>query len=390
MSETTPVGEATSGSNYYAKATTKNNFDGRYTADSVIVTLSCALALYNCLEMVLLIATTFKRWKGLYFWSLTLCTLGVAGYTLGMTLVYFALGPLWLTKTLNDIGWLVMIITQSLVLYSRLNLIYDNERLLAAVKWMIICVSIFLPIPIVLDFGTTYSHDTGYARAYFYIEKLQMTGITVLELSISLLYVYKTVQLLRIISRVHMRSMIWQLFVLNIIIVVMDTAIVVLQYRHLQLYQESIKGFVYSVKLKLELNILSKLVDIVHGDRTSDRSMNLEVIDSNAVQVREREEVRRELADLQNMQQHGLGQATGIEKAAEVHINEKTGSSSTQRSSASPAPAPPSIAEVKEEEEEEEHDDEDELDRVITRQSTARTRGRESDTLYAEMLRSMK
>ena len=125
----------------YEIATTKNSFDGRYSADSVIVTMSIALAMYNSLEMVLLISTTFKRWKGLYFWSLSSCTFGVLCYAIGVLLTYFDLGVLWLGKVVDDIGWVVMVACQSLVLYSRLNLILDNVTILRAVKWMIITTS---------------------------------------------------------------------------------------------------------------------------------------------------------------------------------------------------------------------------------------------------------
>ena len=66
---------------HYGAAVTKRIFDGRYSTDSVIVTLSIALAYYNAIEMVLLMVSTFKKWKGLYFWSLAGCTTGVTLYT---------------------------------------------------------------------------------------------------------------------------------------------------------------------------------------------------------------------------------------------------------------------------------------------------------------------
>ncbi|KIW91459.1 uncharacterized protein Z519_08355 [Cladophialophora bantiana CBS 173.52] len=65
-------------------------------------------------------------------------------------------------------------------------------------------------------------------------------------------------------------------------IICMDTALVAPQFKRLQLYQESIKAFVYSVKLKLELNILSKLVDLVQRS-SIDRSLTLEFIDANSI-----------------------------------------------------------------------------------------------------------
>ncbi|RMD40235.1 hypothetical protein DV735_g4897, partial [Chaetothyriales sp. CBS 134920] len=234
---------------HFAAAIQKETFDGKYAADSVIVTLSIALALYNSLEMTLLIATTFKRWKGLYFWSLSLCNLGIIGYTLGVMLTFFNLGVGWFNLTLNDGAWIVMITCQSLVLYSRLGLILDNAKILTAVKWMIIVDSIVLLIStVVLNFGSKFTTIDAFSEGYFYIEHIQMTVITVQELIISGVYIWKTVSLLKV-------------------------ALVVLQFKHLQLYQEIIKAVVYGVKLKLELNILSKLVDLVGGSGSNVRTM---------------------------------------------------------------------------------------------------------------------
>ena len=367
----------------YAEAITKPVFHGRYDVDSVIVTLSIALALYNSIEMVLLISTTFKRWKGLYFWSLTLCNFAVAAYALGMLLSYFQLCVHWLNKTILDIGWLAMITCQALVLYSRLNLIFDNSRLIAAVKWMIVFTSIFVLVPVVtLDFGSTYSSDQGFTAGYYYIEKIQLTIITLQELIISFLYVYKTVRLLHVISRTNTRSMIWQLLFLNIIIISMDVAIVSLEYLHFQLYQEVIKGFVYSVKLKLEIHILSKLVDLVGDNHSTQRCMTLDVIDSNAIEGQAREEVRREMGLFNNQNSLGSWYGAGDEKdlaMAETHDKHQLNQDAPARKRRSVS-GPRSSSEA-----------DDEISRVVSNQSgsTARIRDRESDLLYADMLRSI-
>src|SRR6186713_2176680 len=128
----------------YTEILTKERFDGEYSAASVIVTLVLGIALYNTLELVLLILTTFKRWKGLYFWSLSLCNAGVAAFAFGMMIDYFRLSVLWLSKTLVSSGWMAMIVCQSLVLYSRLGLILDDKRIIRGVKWMIIVNSSLL------------------------------------------------------------------------------------------------------------------------------------------------------------------------------------------------------------------------------------------------------
>lgn len=361
----------------YATEINKNTFHGQYTRDSVIVTLSLALSLYNSIELVLLFTTTFKKRKGLYYWSLTLGNYAVALYALGIMLSYFELSPKWVHKVILDIGWLAMIICQSLVLYSRLNLIFDNEKLIAAVKWMIISTSISILIPvIVLDMGMAYSPDPGFKQAYFYIEQIQMTCITLQELIISFLYVYKTIQLLRIISRANTRSMIWQLLFLNIIIISMDVAIVAMQFLHYQLYQETIKGFVYSVKLKLELHILSKLVDLVGNDHSSHRAMALSEIDSNAIEGQAQAEIRREMSIVDTNSQlnsHGISYGTSDEKALATGSDQKGQNTHTTISSL------PNGSEAG-----------DHISRVVSSQSQdGRTQGRESDLMYAEMMRSL-
>jgi hypothetical protein len=223
MVETTLIPRADH--SHYEIATSKTNFNGEYTSSSVIVTLAVALALYNSLEMGLLISTTFKKFKGLYFWALVLCNLGVVGFALGMMLSYFELCVLWLAKVILDVGWVLMILFQALVLYSRLGLIYDDRRIFQGVKWMIVFTSITLLIPVVvLDFGTTYSNEAGFSEGYYYIEQIMMVGITIQELVISGLYVFKTIQFLKIIERENTRSMVWQLLAINIIIICMDVS----------------------------------------------------------------------------------------------------------------------------------------------------------------------
>jgi hypothetical protein len=156
-----------SNDNYFEVAVDKSTFQGQYSAASVIVTLSIGVSLYNCLEMVLLMTSTFKKWKGLYFWSLTICNLGVFFYILGMMLAYFRLTAFWLYEFLLDSGWLAMVVCQSLVLYSRLGLILDNARILRAVKWMIVVDSILFGVPVlVLDWG---KHVSGLARSGPYL-----------------------------------------------------------------------------------------------------------------------------------------------------------------------------------------------------------------------------
>ena len=151
----------------YRALLTKKVFGHSYTAESVIVTLAVALSLYNSLELLLAITGTFKKWRGLYFWSMLLSTFGVILYALGMMLMYFELCILWLSKTILDVGWILMVVCQSLVLYSRLGLVLDSDRIMRFVRWMIVFDGISLvTLTVVFDFGTTYSKKNVYPEGY--------------------------------------------------------------------------------------------------------------------------------------------------------------------------------------------------------------------------------
>lgn len=62
---------------------TTSFFHGEYNAQSVTITVCCALAISNAFELLLLIFTTFRRYGGVYFWSLVVATVGVLPYTVG-------------------------------------------------------------------------------------------------------------------------------------------------------------------------------------------------------------------------------------------------------------------------------------------------------------------
>jgi hypothetical protein len=174
-----------------------------------------------------------------------------------------------------------MLVTgQSLVLYSRLHVVLGqaNQKILASVKYMIIINALVFHVStIVVLFGAYYAtQQTAFADAYKYIEKIQMTGFTLQELILSGLYVWKTLDIIRATSTAStvdavMRKrrtarIMWQLFSINVLIVVMDVALLVIEYQDRHVFQQALKGVIYSVKLKMEFAILSKLVALTSRD----------------------------------------------------------------------------------------------------------------------------
>lgn len=57
-----------------------------------------------------------------------------------------------------------------------------------------------------------------------------------------------------------------QLLLINVIVIIMDISLLGMEYASLFLVQAITKGVFYSIKLKLELAILSRLVKFVRSD----------------------------------------------------------------------------------------------------------------------------
>jgi hypothetical protein len=252
---------------------------GSFDTQSVIVIVCSTLGLYNALELLLLIFTTFKHYKGLYFWSLLIASFGVITYTIGWLIVYFSLTHNYAGFTIDSFGWVTMVTGQSVVLYSRLHLVLRNENILRAVKWMIIVDALVLhTITTVVLFGSNLGDErTTFTDAYKYIEKTQMTIFCVQEFIISGLYVWKTVELLQVVQKPGTIRVMWQLFIINIIIIVMDVALLVLEFHNLRVLEQAFKVVIYSVKLKLEFAILGKLVELVQQNGRTFSNAMLEV-----------------------------------------------------------------------------------------------------------------
>lgn len=123
----------------------------------------------------------------------------------------------------------------------------------------------------VVDFGAYLApSSTHFPTAYKYIEKIQMTGFTVQEFILSGLYVWKTADILKGMHETRRTHRImWQLFSINVLIIVMDIGLLVFEYKDDHVLEQTLKGVIYSVKLKLEFAILSKLITLTSNNGTA-------------------------------------------------------------------------------------------------------------------------
>jgi hypothetical protein len=108
-----------------------------------------AVAWYNVIDLNVLIFITFKRHRGLYFYSLLASSWGIAIYALAFLMKFF---QVWKNNA--------MVTGQSLVLYSRLHLVVRDKEKIRWVLYMIIIDVFLFHVPTtVLTFGVRHNHE---------------------------------------------------------------------------------------------------------------------------------------------------------------------------------------------------------------------------------------
>ncbi|KAH8710053.1 hypothetical protein GQ44DRAFT_627130 [Phaeosphaeriaceae sp. PMI808] len=232
-----------------------------------------SIALYNFLELNVLIFSIFKSRRSLYFWSFVVSTWGVAFNCFGYLLKDMELvSSVHVYATLIIIGWCSMITGQSVVLYSRLHLVMHNKNRLRAILIMIITNAIWLHIPvIVLVYGANSDNPGPYVKPYQIYEKIQLSVFFIQEVIISGFYVWETVKLLkheRTIGNTGTFGVMNHLIFVNILVILLDVTILGLEFANLYEVQTAWKPLVYSLKLKLEFSILNRLVDLTRKVRS--------------------------------------------------------------------------------------------------------------------------
>jgi hypothetical protein len=239
----------------------------------VVVIVFLSVALYNFLELNVFVLTTFKRRRGLYFWSFLIATWGIAFNSIGYLLKHLDLSrnPN-LNATLILIGWCTMITGQSVVLYSRLHLVLHNKTRLRAVLIMIITNAVWLHIPvIILVYGSNSNNPKPFETPYSIYEKIQLSVFVVQELIISALYVWETSRLLRLEQTLGNNGTVQvmnHLIYVNILVMLLDFSVLGLEFADLYEIQTAWKPLVYSIKLKVEFSILNRLVDLLRAPRS--------------------------------------------------------------------------------------------------------------------------
>jgi hypothetical protein len=198
--------------------------------------------------------------------------LGVIPATIGDLLQYVVLAPVWLSFALSQLGFYFMVPGQSVVLYSRLHLVSQNDRMLRILRWVLIISTTTILIPeTVLYAGWAFANSSSWNLAYSIIERIQVTWFSIQETVLSTTYIVETINLLRAgpDTTSRRKKILYELIAINIIAISMDVSLTVLELTGLYFTQVLLKTMVYSIKLKLELAVLGRLINVASHARTS-------------------------------------------------------------------------------------------------------------------------
>lgn len=239
-----------------------------------------AVAWYNVAELNIQVFLTFKRHRGLYFWSLLITSYGCVLHALGFLLKFFQLiHNDYISVTVITIGWYAMVTGQAVVLYSRLHLVVREQRILRGILVMIIIDAICFHIPTtILTYGTNSARDVAhkYYSPFNVMEKLQMTAFCIQEFVISGVYVWSTIRLLKPVYHGRTRKVMTQLIWINLIIIGMDVCLLAMEYSNIYEIEATLKAMVYSIKLKLEFAVLNQLMTLANSSVNNHQNLHID------------------------------------------------------------------------------------------------------------------
>lgn len=247
-------------------------------AEHTAVAALIGISWYNALELLVLCFATFKRYGGLYFWCLLVASFSIIPFGLGYLLIIYNIYDNLFPVAMELIAWVGMVTGQSLVLWSRLHLVVQNPRILRATLIMIFVDAIIFHIPAsVLELGSHSNKSDLFTKGFNIFERIQLIGFSVQEVILSIIYSMEAVRLLNLRPRGHYRGILVQLLVVNLSMILMDAAVIAVQFTGMSDVQFTLKAMVYSVKLKLEYAILNKLV--VFAEKMSSNSAPTDLSD---------------------------------------------------------------------------------------------------------------
>jgi hypothetical protein len=227
-------------------------------------------------ELTVWVFYVFRRYTGLYFWSVLITTWGVTLHAIGFVLKDCVPSCPWqLSTTIAEVGWVSMVSGFSVVLYSRLHLVIRNQRTLRLVLAMIITDAFLFHIPtVVFQYGTSYKKThKKYLPFMAPMERVQVLGFSIQEILISSIYIYATLQMLKGSFNKKIRQTTLVLILIQVIVIFCDVVVISLDYAQYFTLKAVIHSFVYAFKLQLEFVILNQFRDVIANGGLAPRGL---------------------------------------------------------------------------------------------------------------------
>jgi hypothetical protein len=268
MASSPPTSTATASSDHFPDDSILQHIHIGQT-EKYVFTAFAGVVWYNAIELIVLCLTTFKRYRGCYFWSLLLASISLIPHVVAFFFFFFLSTTVtpYVAVALIIPSWCTMVTGHSLVLWSRLHLVLQKPKILRAILAMIIVNAITMVVPItVLLFGAVSPHAKPFTAGYEVMERIQLIVFAVQECIISSFYVFETIKMLRLRPpEARHRRILMQLLVINIVILILDVAVVGTEYAGYYAVQVMFKPVAYSIKFKLEYAILGRLIQVAKG-----------------------------------------------------------------------------------------------------------------------------
>ncbi|OKL56109.1 hypothetical protein UA08_08686 [Talaromyces atroroseus] len=235
-----------------------------------LVAAFTALPLWMTIELTVSVLYVFRRWSGLYFWSVLVTTWSISVHAIGFLLSYCVPSCNQIASSvLAEVGWVGMVSGFAVVLYSRLNLIsfvMQNRHILRLALGMIITDAMLFHIPALVIFiiGTSSgAMFEKYVTCMNILERIQIVAFSVQELIISGLYIYGTFKMERDSFNSRIRKTIRLLITVQIAVILCDALLITLDFAGYYILKSFIHSFVYAFKLQMEFVILNEFKQLV-------------------------------------------------------------------------------------------------------------------------------
>lgn len=223
-----------------------------------------AIAAFTALEVILSIFERFKRYRGLYFWSMQVAAWGILVHAVVAQIRFMSYATNISMAIPFVIGWICMVSGQAMVLYSRLHLVVHDIRHVRWVLWMIITNFFILHTPMTALFFCLNLGDDRCARPAAIFDRLQVCGFAAQDTIICAIYIREALRVMKPIcaikGREGRRTINW-LVLVNLFGILLNIMMIVTEFK-LHFAAIGFKAIAYGIKLKLEFFALTQLREL--------------------------------------------------------------------------------------------------------------------------------